>query len=112
MDTEQLQVVSAEEEEDARVIRDRAHPVAGERWTSAPTLAACCEGHQGLWLLRHGCIDDNPWQYKWRPVLYGDLALLWSGAAACTGTRLSDLQVSTRMILVMAQLCSGFGATA
>ena len=39
-------------------------------------MAAGCEGHKGLRLLGHGLLDDDPWQHKWRSILYGNLVIL------------------------------------
>ena len=52
---------------------------------SRRTLAACCEGHEGLWLICHGIVYDNPRQHKWRLVLDGLVSFL-GGVRACTSS--------------------------
>ena len=63
--------------------RQRSRREAQTVLGSGHTLAARCEGHEGLWLVPHGFVDDNPGQHEGRSVLDGLIALL-GGVGPCT----------------------------
>ena len=52
---------------------------------SGRTLAARREGHEGLWLICHGIVYNNPRQHKGRLVLDG-LVSFFGSVRACTSS--------------------------